>query len=429
LFVAALLIGAGVLVATVVVPTVTTILDRGQDIFKTPVAERVGPEGTAVAAPTPDWPNKGSINVLLLGLDYRGEENDTRADTQIVVHIDLAAKTASMLSIPRDLWVTIPGFGEGRINSSYQLGENNKDTIPGGGPTLAMSTIQQNFGIPIHYFAQVDFVGFERVLDAMGGIMVDVPRPLVDNEYPLANFGASRIYIPAGLQHMDGHTALQYARSRHADNDIGRNSRQQQVLLALKQQGLNLNIVSHLTDIVNELAGAVKTDLTFLQVTSLAQLARDVGPSSIQTLLIDIPLVNPTVLPSGADVLMPNWSLIRPKVVQMFGDQKLAKEAARISVLNGTEVGGVARKTSDLLIAKGLSVVDVASAPDAGSHPVTTITDYSAGTKPNTIAALAKELGVAPGKVIEGDPADAPVATQDGEAVDIVVVVGDDRAK
>ncbi|HKP54485.1 MAG TPA: LCP family protein [Chloroflexia bacterium] len=428
LLVAALLIGAGVLVATVVGPTVGALLGAGRVIFTTPVVERVGPGGTAVAAPTPPWSDKGSINILLLGLDFRGEENDTRADTQIVVHIDLAAKTASMLSIPRDLWVTIPGFGEGRINSSYQLGENNKDTIPGGGPNLAMSTIQQNFGIPIHYFAQVDFVGFERVLDAMGGIMVDVPRPLVDNEYPLVNFGATRIYIPAGLQHMDGRTALQYARSRHADNDIGRNARQQQVLLALKQQGLNLNIVSHLTDIVNELAGAVKTDLTFLQLTALAQLAKDIGPSSIQTLLIDIPLVNPTVLVSGADVLMPDWSLIRPKVLQMFGDPKLAKEAARISVLNGTEVGGVARKTGDLLIAQGLSVVNVASAPDAGSHPVTTITDYSGGTKQNTIAALAKELGIDPADVIEGDPAKAPLATSDGEAVDIVIIVGDDRA-
>jgi LCP family protein required for cell wall assembly len=334
-----------------------------------------------------------------------------------------------MLSIPRDLWVTIPGFGEGRINTSYQLGENNKETIPGGGPTLAMSTIEQNFGIRIHYFAQVDFVGFERVLDAMGGITIDVPKPLVDNEYPLTDYGASRIYIPAGLQHLDGHTALQYARSRHSDSDLGRNSRQQQVLLALKQQALSLNILSRLTDIVNQLAGAVKTDLTFLQVTSLVQLARDIGPSSIQTVLIEPPLVNSVVLASGADVLMPDWSLIRPKVTQLFGDPRLAAEAARISVLNGTEVGGMARRTSDLLIAKGLAVVNVASVSDPGNYPVTTISDYTGGTKPNTLAALAQELGVDPADVVEGDPADAPLATSDGEPVDIVIIVGDDKAQ
>jgi LCP family protein required for cell wall assembly len=429
LAVALLLIGTGLLVAAVVGPAVTTILTDIGKISKTPVGVRVGPEGTPVTVLPPEWEKKEPINVLLIGLDYRPQEEDTRADTQIVVHIDLAAKTASMLSIPRDLWVNIPGFGEGRVNSSYQLGERSKDTIQGGGTTLAMSTVQQNFGIPIHYFAKVDFVGFEHVLDAMGGITIDVAKPLVDNDYPLANYGATRIYIPAGLQHMDGRTALQFARSRHADSDLGRNSRQQQVLLALKQQALSLNIVSHLTEMTNQLAGAVETDLTVLQVKSLADIARDFGPSSIQTVLLEPPLVNSAVLSSGADVLLPNWDLIRPKVFQAFGNPKLVKEAARISVMNGTTVAGLARKTGDVLTAKGLMVVNLASVSDPGKHPVTTITDYSAGTKPDTVAAIAKALGIAPDKVIEGDPADAPEATSDSLPVDIVVVVGDDRDK
>lgn len=429
LAVALLLVGAGVLAAVVVGPTVGAILTAGGEVFKTPVVERVGPDGTAVAVATPDWGNKQAINILLIGLDYRPQEEDTRADTQIVVHIDLANKTAALISIPRDLWVTIPGFGEGRINSAYQLGERNLATIPGGGATLAMSTVQQNFGIPIHYFAQVDFKGFEQVLDAMGGVTIDVAKPLVDNEYPLANYGATRVYIPAGLQHMDGHTALEYARSRHADNDIGRNSRQQQVLLAVKQEALSLNIVSHLTETVNELAGAVKTDLTFIQVTSLAQMAKDIGPGSIQTVLLDLPLVNPTVLASGADVLMPNWDLIRPKVAQVFGDPRLAKEAARISVLNGTNVAGVARKTTDFLSTSGFAVVNLASANDPGTHPTTTITDYTDGAKPYTVKALAKALGLPESSIVPADPTDAPLAQADGLPIEIVVVAGDDRAK
>ncbi len=430
LLVVVLLIGAGVLAATVVGPTVVAILGAGKDIFKPHISERiVGPGGTPVAAPTPDWANKQAINILLIGLDYRPKEEDTRADTQIVVHLDLANKTAALISIPRDLWVTIPGFGEGRINAAYQLGDRHTDTVPGGGPTLAMSTVQQNFGIRIDYFAQVDFVGFERVLDALGGVTIDVSKPLIDNEYPLVNYGATRIYIPAGLQHMDGHTALEYARSRHADNDIGRNSRQQQVLLALKQQGLNLNILSHLTDVVNQLAGAVKTDLTFLQLTSLAQLARDIGPQSIQTVILDLPLVNPTVLASGADVLMPNWDLIRPKVAQVFGDAKLSKEAARISVLNGTGIAGVARKVTDELSSKGFAVVNLASTTDVGKHPVTTITDYSGGTKPYTVESLVKALDLTAASVVEGNPADAPLAQADGKPIEIVVVAGDDKAK
>jgi LCP family protein required for cell wall assembly len=429
LAVALLLIGTGVLVAVVVGPTVTAILTAGGTIFKTPVTERVGPGGTPVTVLPPEWAKKEPINILLIGLDYRPQEEDTRADTQIVVHIDLEAKTASMLSIPRDLWVNIPGFGEGRINSSYQLGERSKDTIKGGGTTLAMSTVQQNFGIPIHYFAKVDFVGFERVLDAMGGITIDVAKPLVDNDYPLANYGATRIYIPAGLQHLDGRTALQFARSRHADSDLGRNSRQQQVLLALKQQALSINIVSHLTDMMNQLSGAFETDLSPLQVKSLADIARDFGTTSIQTVLLEPPLVNSTVLASGADVLLPNWDLIRPKVFQAFGNPKLVREAARISVMNGTSVAGLARQTGDVLTAKGLLVVNLASVSDPGKHPTTTITDYSAGTKPDTVAAIAKALDIAQDKVIEGDPADAPTATSDSLPVDIVIVVGDDRNK
>jgi len=429
LAIALLIIGAGTYIALTVGPAIGGLLTAGGEIFKTPVGERVGPSGTPVTVEAPKWESKEPINILLLGLDLRPQEEDTRADTQIIVHIDPGAKTASMVSIPRDLWVNIPGFGEGRINSSYQLGEGNKDTIPGGGSTLAMSTIETNFGVRIDYYALVDFVGFERVIDAMGGITMDVPKPLVDNEYPLANYGTTRIYIPAGLQHLDGRAALQYARSRHSDSDLGRNSRQQQVLLALKQQGLSLNILSRLNDIIKQLSGAVKTDLTPLQVTSLVQLAKDIGPTGIQSLLIEPPLVNPFITAAGADVLLPDWTQIRPKITKLFGDPKITAEGARISILNGTTVGGVARKTSDTLTGRGLPVVNIASVDDPGNYPITTITDYSGGAMPNTIAALSNALGIDPKKVLKGNPVDAPLAASDGEPVDIQVIMGDDKAK
>jgi LCP family protein required for cell wall assembly len=124
---------------------------------------------------------------------------------------------------------------------------------------LAKATVRENFGIPIHYYAMVNFSGFEQIVDTIGGINLDVPRPLVDNKFPFLEFGATRVYIPGGLQHMGGHTALQYARSRHADSDIGRNSRQQQVLLAIREQGMGLNVLSHLTELAQELGDAVRT--------------------------------------------------------------------------------------------------------------------------------------------------------------------------
>ena len=373
----------------------------------------------------PDWSKNEPVNILLLGLDFRPEEQDSRADTMIVVHIDPAEKTATMLSIPRDLWVPIPGHGEARINAAFQLGEDDK-TTPGGGPGLAMATVEDNFNIPIHYFAQVDFTGFERIVDAMGGINIDVPRPLADNEYPYGDYGYSRIYVPAGLQHLDGHTALQYARSRHADSDIGRNSRQQQVLLALRQQGLNLNIVTHLNDILTQLNGAVKTDLSLTQVGSLAQLAKKIDRNSIQTIQIGNEDVVETILADGADVLMPQWSVIRPKVQKAFSNDKLVREAARLSLLNGTTTSGVARTLSDTLAKQGFTIANLASATDQGSYPKSVITDYTGGQKPYTIQALTKALGLDASDVKQGDPNKVPNG-QDGKPIDIQIIAGDDR--
>lgn len=427
----ALLIIAGVgvgLAYTFTSQTIKKIDDARIKIFKTPAPVRpaiTGENGTPVPVTFPDWSKKEPVNILLLGLDYRPLEEDTRADTQIIVHIDPKAKTAAMVSIPRDLWVEIPGYGEGRINSAFQHGDHDK--VPGGGPGLAMATIQQDFGIKIDYFAQVNFSGFEKIVDTVGGVTIDVPRPLADNEYPFQSYGFTRIYVPAGLQHMDGHTALQYARSRHTDSDIGRNSRQQQVLLAIRQQGLTLNLLTKIPELADQLSDAVTTDLSLPQVGSLAQLAREIDPQSIQTMQINADMVTQTVLASGADVLIPNWNLIKPKIAQAFADPKLAKEAARISVQNGTTTSGMARDLGAELTGKGYLVADLSAAPNQGNYPRTTIIDLTGGQKPLTIEALARDLGIDPSAVLQGTATKTPVA--DGTPVDIIVIAGNDRVK
>ena len=408
--------------------TVTVITQAIDKIFKPPVVTHPDANGTPVPVVYPDW-GKEPVNILLLGLDYRPGDEDTRADTQIVVHVDPVAKSAAMVALPRDLWVPIPGFGEGRINAAYQLGESNRDTIEGGGPVLAMSTIEQNLGIKIHYYAKVDFTGFEQIIDTMGGLTLDVPRPLVDNEYPLGDHGVTRLYIPAGLQHMDGRTALAYARSRHADSDLGRNSRQQQVLLAIKEQGLNLNLVTKLNDLAGQLSDAVETNLSLTQVGSLAQLAKQFNQDSIQTVTISADMVTETILDNGADVLIPNWDLILPLVTQAFADPALAKEAARLSVQNGTTVGGIGKKVRDQLVAEGFFVPDLRSRPaeEQGTYSVTTITDYTGGKRPRTIEALCNTLDLDCSQIEQGDPTEAPIAQTDGQPVDIMVIAGDDK--
>jgi LCP family protein required for cell wall assembly len=412
---------------------ITNVQKTITKIFVTPVSNRLSLTPNATPAPVvfPDW-GKEPVNILLLGLDYRPQEQDSRSDTMIIVHVDPVAKSAAMVSIPRDLWLKIPGHGEARINAAYQLGESDTASpgALGGGPGLAMATVEDNFGVKIHYFVQVDFSGFEKIVDTLGGVTIDVAKPLADNDYPLAqnSYGSTRIYIPAGLQQMDGKTALQYARSRHADSDLGRNSRQQQVLLAIRQQGLSLNLLGHLNDLLSQLSDAVKTDLSLTQVGSLVQLSKEINKDSIQTLAIDANMVTETNI-GGADVLVPNWDLIRPKVKQALANPTLAREAARLSVQNGTTTAGIGRAMQDQLEGDGFDVVSLDAAPNQGSYPHTTVTDFTGGQKPNSLQSLINLLGIDLSSVKTGDPKKAPRATTDGLPVDILVVAGDERVK
>jgi LCP family protein required for cell wall assembly len=393
------------------------LLFKGQqlvsDIFVPP-----GPRPTVEGVPSnfPNWDKKERVNILLMGLDTR-EENNTRSDTLILVSIDPANKTVGMMSIPRDLWVQIPGYGENRINAAYQFGLS--DGVPGGGPGLVEATVEQNLGIPVHYFAEIDFQGFVRVVDALDGIVVDVPRPLLDNEYPAENFAFMRIYIPSGLQQMDGRTALQYVRSRHADSDLSRNQRQQGVLLALKQKGLQLNIITKLDNLLTQLQGAVKTDLSLSQAGSLGQLAQQIPAGSIRSYSITADMTSPGNV-NGAEVLIPDWAQIRAQVRAMMSDSRLENEAARILVLNGTETAGLAGRTRDRLAAAGLSVADVGQAPNTGNYPRTQLLDYTGGEKPATVEKLRKELSLESNQVRAGLAADRPAN------IDLVLIVGDD---
>lgn len=252
---------------------------------------QINPQGTPeivpteqVAATLPDWDKKDKVNILLLGIDPRPDETEPpRSDTIIVVHIDPETETVTMMSIPRDVWVFIPGFQEDKINAAYPLGEANADIVPGGGPTLVAQTIEANFGIPIHYFATVDFDGFRTIVDTIGGIVIDVPAPVKDDQYPTETYGLTRVYFPTGLQKMDGETALRYARTRHGDNDVARGNRQQQVLQAIREQAISLGLITRANELISEIGDAVRTDLNFNQMLALANLGRKIDTSAIRT--------------------------------------------------------------------------------------------------------------------------------------------------
>ena len=217
-------------------------------------------QGTVVVEPpaAPSYINENRINILLLGIDRRsGTGWGHLTDTIIIVTVDRANKTAGMLSIPRDLYLSIPGYGENRINTANPFGY--RYNYPGGGPALLKRTIEVNFGIPIDYYVMIDFQGFEKIIDALNGIDINVPRKLVDTQYPDPLPGDpghfKTVSFNAGYQHMDGTRALQYVRSRMSTSDFDRGDRQQRMLLAIREKALNLGIIPRLLVLLLTMAG------------------------------------------------------------------------------------------------------------------------------------------------------------------------------
>lgn len=244
---------------------------------------------------------KRPFTVLLIGVDIRPAALEgVRSDTLILVRVDPVQHWASMLSIPRDSVVLVPNLGWSKINAAYSFGYNNAEAIYGAGTeqtaagaALAAETVEQFLGVTIDYTAQVDFEGFERIVDTLGGLVVDVQAPLLDSEYPTEDFGYQRIYIPAGLQVLDGRTALIYARTRHASSDFERSKRQQQVLRSLltqvRERGLleNAALLPQWADVLRQ---SVRTTLPirdFSFLNGLALLARDLNSNRIQQLSIN----------------------------------------------------------------------------------------------------------------------------------------------
>ena len=370
-----------------------------------------------VVAFWPDWAGSERINILLLGIDQRDDEREsglpTRSDTLIVVSIDPITKSAAMISFPRDLWVQIPGFAgrEERINAAYRFGELSKQE--GGGPGAAARTIEANFGLKVPYYAIVDFRGFQEVVNLAGGVVVDVPRPLRDDEYPTEDYGVERVYFAPGPQLMDGITALKYARTRHADNDFGRMARQQQVLMALRDRALSLNILPQLPSVMGEGMRTVKTNFTVPQLLGLGKLARDIDTTAVGTLVVDNQLVTPYRSPLGADLLLPKKDEIRRAIFRALADPRLLREAAKIEVMAAAPRSQVAQQTADRVAAEGLTVIRQTS-PLQSEPEATRVLVYH--EKSRSVDAILRTLGLPPEAVVD--------ASAEESNIDIRVMLG-----
>jgi LCP family protein required for cell wall assembly len=231
-----------------------------------------------------------------------------------------------------------------------------------GGPELAVQTVTTDFGLPIQFYARVDFRGFEQLIDAVGGVVIDVDWPVKDDEYPTPDYGYQRIYFGPGPQLMDGVTALEYARSRHGTNDFARAGRQQKVLVGLRSRALQLNMLSRAPELVGIVRKSLSTDLSPVQMLALAKLISQVDRDRIANLVIDTSYANPFRGPDGADLLQPNIPAIKHAIESAQRSAAHPELRAKIEVLNGSGTAGLGQKAADYLTAQGFNVVRIAAA-------------------------------------------------------------------
>ncbi len=372
----------------------------------------------------PHWNGKERVNILVLGVDQRpGENGPWRTDTMLVVSVDPESKSAGMLSMPRDLWVEIPGDGMDRINTAYLYGDLNK--LPGGGPALAKKTVQYNLGEPIHYYVRVNFQAFQQVIDLVGGVDIYVEHDINDPLYPDMNYGYDPLRIPSGWQHMDGALALKYARTRHGSSDFERMHRQQQVMLAVRDKVTQLQLLPKLLlrarEIASTMGNSIQTDLTLDQLARLAQLGSEIDRTRIRTASLDETMTSSWTTPQGAMVLVPDrakmaalHNLIFAAPVSLEDEAaQLAAEAARIVVLNGTRTNGQAGQAAEKLEAQNLSVSWVGSADRVYAQSLVLV--YTGKLVSARAAARALNL-----------PESAVITGADGGDMDIKIIVGTD---
>jgi polyisoprenyl-teichoic acid--peptidoglycan teichoic acid transferase len=404
------------------------------------------PNNTALqssSGPTPiAWDGSSRVTVLLMGLDYDDTEarRVPRTDSMILVSMDPQTKTAGIMSIPRDTWVNIPGFDYAKINTAYFLGESYK--LPGGGAGLAVQAVESYLGVPINYYAQIDFDAFVKFIDEIGGVDINVPKKIqvgILGGYTVhgskGDFTRETKTLKPGMQTLDGKTALAYARDRHTDGgDFDRSARQQQVIQAVRDQVLQLNmlptLISKAPSIYNDLSSGVHTNLTLGQIIQLAMSASQIPSGKIHYGLLGADTALNGTSPDGQAILIPLMEKVRavrdktfatsgplgPSVVSTDLTQLVKQEQAKVSIRNGSTKSGLAESTGVYFRNQGMNVVEVANDNQTSSSYIIDITG-----KPNTITYLARTMSLTATQIRNS-------AYDPNSAVDVIIVLGNDWA-
>ncbi|MCI0713457.1 MAG: LCP family protein [Chloroflexi bacterium] len=300
----------------------TSIIYSNPEVVDDPEAgEGVGGalEGNAMVL-EPWGGGESRLTVLVMGMDNRPGEQTCRTDTMIIISLDPQTESIGILSIPRDTYVEIPNHGLQRINTACVLG--NLDS-PGKGPELAMQTVQYNFGIRVNEYMMVSFQSFISLIDRIGGVDVNNISVINDESYPDMNYGYDPFYLDVGEHHLDGATALKYARSRHNSDDIDRQRRQQEIIFAVRQRVLNLDMLDDLVlqapGIWSDLEDGIDTSLSLEQIVRLALFAQNVEEQNIHKGVVDWNYLFSYRTPGGASVAVPKRSALPQLMTDVFG--------------------------------------------------------------------------------------------------------------
>jgi polyisoprenyl-teichoic acid--peptidoglycan teichoic acid transferase len=392
-------------------PTQDVTIQPGSTISANTTLEATN---SALSAPSvelpPPWDGVERVTVLIIGLDLRDWEAGSgapRSDTMMLLTLDPLNVKAGMMSVPRDMWVNIPDFGYNRINTAYSLGESWK--LPGGGPGLAVRTVEDFLGIPISYYAQVDFNVFVRIIDEIGGILVTPEQDVTidrigENDIPITLKAGETVSLPGDL-------ALGYARARKTkDGDIDRSKRQQQVILAVLDRFLHpiLDYTPKILPLYNELSSGVNTNMSFEDAVSLLVFLFNHQDIEIQRGVIDYSMAVPITLSlpnngGAADVLKPIPDKIRILRDQLFetggslsplaeGDQitLAVNEAARILVYSSVSDNGITTRTSEYFNSKGLNTTSSGNSSEGAYKTV--VIDHTGN--PYTLQFLVEVMGL-----------------------------------
>jgi LCP family protein required for cell wall assembly len=374
------------------------------------------------------WDGTGRVTILVMGLDYRdwsAGEGPSRTDTMMLLTLDPLNNTAGILSIPRDLWVSIPGFENGRVNTAHFLGEAYQ--MPGGGPGLAVKTVEQLLGVEINYYAQIDFGSFIRFVDELGGVKVDLPKKIKID--PIAG---DPVKLKPGRQVLNGELALAYARARYTSGgDFDRALRQQQVIFGIRERLLKPDdlslLISKAPALYYEIAEGMQTNMTLEELIRLALIAQKVPEENISQRAISAQEVIFAESPDGQSVLVPLPEKIRELRDEIFlvntgtlgpmlpgtSQERMVAEGARLALLNGSLVDGLASQTQAYLQLQGANVVEISNGQFT-DH--TMILDYTGN--PHTTQYLMELFNVLPEYYdLQYDP---------NNPVDVVITLGAD---